>query len=102
MGQANRSRDQFVENCGLQLQSEEIRIIGIKCGIEIFLDGCQVDAIIFHSRVVALDQDGEHSEPQKQDQGFGRQMVFHACILKESRYRRMHGKLRHGKRTHGT
>jgi len=62
VGETNRAGDQLVENRRLKLQGEELEIMRIKLWIQMSFDGGKIDSIIFHSRVIALKQDGECCE----------------------------------------
>src|ERR1019366_1136382 len=84
MRETNRTGNQFVEDRGLQLHTEKVGIVGIECGIQVFLDRRQINTIVLHSRVVALHHEGEQSQPHKNRQGFGCGLVFHAWTLIES------------------
>ena len=59
MAQPDCARDQLVENGRLQLQSEEVRVVRIERGIQIMLDGGEVDSVVFSAGVIAVDQEGE-------------------------------------------
>jgi hypothetical protein len=92
MSETDRTGNQFVEDCGLQLHPEKVGIVGIERGIQVVLDRRHINAVVLRSRVVALHQEGEQSHPHKNHQGFGCGMAFHALILIESSGCRMeHG-----------
>ena len=55
MSEADRFRNQFVEDGGLELQAEEIGVMGEKSRVEVSLDGGEVEGIVFQTGMVALD-----------------------------------------------
>src|SRR5208282_3183063 len=68
MSEANGVRNQLVENRGLQLHFEEVGVVRIKRGIQVPLDGGQINAVVLDSRVVALyqhGQGGKYTQQQK-------------------------------------
>ena len=64
----NRSCDYFIENGGLQLHCEEIGVVREERGIDVMLDGGEVDLVVFGSGMIAGDEHGKGRE-QQQDQG---------------------------------
>jgi len=57
MGEADACGDQLVEDGGLELQAEEVGVVGVESGIEVSLDGGEVVGVVFEAWVVALDSD---------------------------------------------
>ena len=58
MTEADARGDQLVIDRGLELQAEEIGVVGEESGIEVLFDGGEVVGVVFEAGVVALDGDG--------------------------------------------
>lgn len=66
--EANRSSNDFVEDCRLQLDREEVGIVRIQGGVQVTLDGGKIYAIIFGSGMVSGNEQAESGE-NRQNQG---------------------------------
>lgn len=53
VGETDKIRNPLIEECRLQLDAEERRIVRIEYWIQVTFDGSQIDAVIFNSRVIA-------------------------------------------------
>ena len=56
---ADGSGDELVENAGLHLHAKHFRVVGEERGIEIAMDGREVNAVIFDARMIALYTDSD-------------------------------------------
>src|SRR5579864_4280779 len=79
MDEANGKGDEFIEDGGLKLQAEEIRIMREQDGVQISLDGRQIKRVVLKARVIAHYQHGPHSEcgQQRQVRGGGIASAWH-------------------------
>ena len=67
-GCLNEMRHPAVKGCGLQLEAKEIGVVRKESGIEIGLDGAEVDAIVLRAGVVAHDRKTNHGKHQDERQ----------------------------------
>src|SRR5258708_5406637 len=81
VAQPDGARDQLVKYSRLKLQSKEFEVVRIQIGIEVALDGGKIDAIVLHSRVIAVDQEGEQGQDKQNQQDFASGMGFQAQTL---------------------
>ena len=79
MAEADGIRDEFIEDRGLKLQAEKFCIVRKQGGIEIPLDGRQVERIVFKARMVARDPQGENGKRSQQRQIRDRGVALARC-----------------------
>jgi len=65
-GEMNESGDPFVKEGCLKLNAEEFRIVRVKCGIQVALYGCEVNAVVFDSGVITHHR--HRNEREREDQ----------------------------------
>jgi len=75
VGKADGGGDELVEDGGLELEAEEIGIVGEERGIEVALDGGEVESVVFETGVVALDGDGGSGDEQQKGESAGARQV---------------------------
>ena len=66
--EADEVRDPAIEDSGLELETEELGVVGIESGIQIGLDGRKVNAVIFNAGMVAHHGERERCKAQDQQQ----------------------------------
>src|SRR5271167_458986 len=76
MSETNRPGNNFVEYRRLELQHEEVGIVRIERWVQVFFYSGKIDPIVFRSRMVALQQNTQHGQQKKNQQGFSGGMVF--------------------------
>jgi len=65
MRQADQTGDRFVENRGLHLKREEVRVMRVQRGRQIVFDGGEIYAVVLASRMVARDREAERRKQQE-------------------------------------
>jgi len=68
MREPNEARNPIIENRGLQLYAEEVRIVRIERGVQIALNCGQINAIVFRTRVISHHREGQEREGQQHKQ----------------------------------
>ena len=75
---ANEMSHPAVEDGGLHLQLEEIRIVGVESGIQVGLYGGQIDSVVLEAGMVAHHNEAEHGKRENgqelNDSGFHARM----------------------------
>ena len=62
VGDADPGGDEAIEDAGLHLPCKEREIVRVERGMKAVLDGGEVDAIVFDSRMVPLDEQSRGGE----------------------------------------
>jgi hypothetical protein len=81
VAQPDGARNQLVKDSRLKLQSEEFEVVRIQIGIDVALDGREIDAIVLNPGVIAVDEQGEQGQDKQNQQDFADGMVFQAQTL---------------------
>ena len=81
VAQPDGARNQLVKDSRLKLQSEEFEVVRIQIGIDVALDGREIDAIVLNPGVIAVDEQGEQGQDKQNQQDFASGMVFQAQTL---------------------
>src|ERR1035438_9816654 len=63
-GDFNKPRHPCIKDTCPQLQLEESRVVGVECRVQICLDGSQIDAIVFRTRMVPRDKEANRRKQQ--------------------------------------
>jgi len=76
MRQADQTGDGSVEDGGLQLEREEIRVMRVQRGRQIVFDGAEIHAVVLAPRMVARDGEAERRKQQERENVAQQRMVF--------------------------
>ena len=49
------------------METEEVGVVGEERGLEVSLDTCEVDSVVFHAGVIAHDGEAEDGEQKCED-----------------------------------
>ena len=70
----DRSCNHLIEDGGLQLNREELRIVREQRGVQVMLDRGKVDFIVFRARMVSGHHDAKGGQ-QQQNRGVPKQRI---------------------------
>jgi len=77
MRQVDQSGDRLVEHRGLQLEREEIRVMGVQSWRQIVFDGGEIHAVVLAPRMVARDREAKRRKQQERADVAQQRMVLH-------------------------